>query len=238
MCVEAHEKRYDIIMQTDNELEEDTDEDIEEADETLVSIIQGKEEIVSLEEDEDFSIAVLTPEERESRRTQNRPEDWLKPAIVDGKFTLKKGDFLVMERKLLTQESRPWLDTKCYEIISEPTEAGDMRLLECIRRCNALLNWKKAIEYGYDMRCPPKGKNPETLFQSHGKRRRRRRFVKPVEHTENSSTAQLVSSDIQNTQKRGRGRPKGSKNRSQEEITASKTEYRQHLREKRERRKK
>jgi hypothetical protein len=226
-------------MQTEDELE-DLDEEIEEeTDETLVSIIQGKEEIIPIEEDDDFSVALLTPEERESRRTQNRPDiTWLKSAIVDGKFTLHKNDFLVMERRLITQESRPWLDTKCYQIISEPTEDGDMRLLECIRQCNALLNWKKAIEYGYDMRVPPKGRNPETLFQSLGKRRRRKRFLKPQEPVENSSTTQLVSSDSCDQKKRGRGRPKGSKNRPSEEVAKAKAEYRQHLREKRERRRK
>jgi hypothetical protein len=227
-------------MQIEDEIEDEIEDTPDEADVSLVSIIhQNDNEIVLIEEDEDFSIALLTPEERESRRTQNRPDiSWLSPAIVDDKFILKKGDFLVMERKLLTQESRPWLDTKCYEIISHPTEDGNMRLLECIRRCNALLNWKTAIEYGYDLRCPPKGRNPETLFLSHGKRRRKKRFVQPKEPTENSSTTQVVSSNPQNTQKRGRGRPKGSKNRPSEEVAKAKAEYRQHLREKRERRRK
>lgn len=163
-------------------------------------------------DDEDTDDAFTPDEVLEARRYATKPNiSWLKPAVETtpegAKFLPVKGGYLVMERVNCLLEDKPWLDTKVYRLLTDPLPDGNVRLLDCSEQHNALLNWKTAVQYGFDLRIPPPGRNPELLFESGGKRRRKKKFVEAAVKADEDKAAQL------DQPKRKRGRPKGSKNK-------------------------
>lgn len=185
--------------------------------------------------DQSWATAMLPEGELWARREAQRPDiSWMDDAIDWGeegelpKFLPKKGDYVVIERFLTTFPGKPWLDTRVYRITEDPDPVtGTLRLSDPVRQQQAMSNWKRGIIEGFTFKRPPKGRNPETVFESTGAVRRRRRVVaepapKPVAPTTG--------------EKRGRGRPKGSKNRDKETIAAEKAARREERAAKRARR--
>lgn len=159
------------------------------------------------QEDEDDPSDAFTPDEvLEAKRWETKPNiSWLQPAVLDGKFLPVKGGYLIMERNNLLLNTPTWLDTKVYRLLTDPDLDGNARLFDCSNQNNALFNWKSAVGLGFELKLPPPGRNPELLFESTGKRRRKRKFVETQVAKEDNELAQQP--------KRKRGRPKGSKNK-------------------------
>lgn len=203
----------DEIEQFEYDEDEDNEDELEEISSPVVINEHPQEQIPTIDVDEDMSIALLTPEERESRRTANRPDvSWLRDAIVDNKFIPKKNDYLVVERRLILNDDNAWLDTKTYRLLKDPTIDGNVHMFDCIKKQHAQLNWIEGLKYGFVFKLPPPGRNPETLFESDGRRKRKRKFVNAV-----AKPQPIPTFDEQgNVVKRKRGRPKGSKNKPKE----------------------
>lgn len=176
--------------------------------------------------------ALLSDEELRSRHEARKPDitSW-RPAIIDGEFQVRNGDYVVIERRCTALKGRPWLDTRVYQVTQVPDGNGNLELWDPIRKQCARSNWKTGMNNGFDFRLPPKGRNPETCLEGDGRRRTRRKIqgdkvVKPV-----------VTNEQGEPVKRGRGRPKGSKNRDREIILAEKKARQDERRAKKERRK-
>lgn len=187
----------------------------------------------SLDED---SEALLTPEERISRRSALMPDiSWLKNAVKDDMFIPVKGDYFIAEMYSVLDDRHPWLDTRVYMLTKDPADNGDLKLYDPARGQCAAMNWKTALKAGYVLKLTPPGRNPETLFESSSGRRKK--FEKPayvIKHEQKLLEEEnVISSDAQPPappeQRRGRGRPPGAKNRPKDVIRAEKEARRQEL---------
>jgi hypothetical protein len=116
-------------------------------------------------------------------------------------------DRIVIERHASMLDGRPWLDTQTYVVQSIDDETGDLRLWNPDLSQFALGNFRTGPARGDDYRLAD-GSGPVV-----GKRKRGRPRKRPVH---------LVAQ--QGEKKRGRGRPKGSKNRPKDVIKAEKAE--------------
>jgi hypothetical protein len=147
--------------------------------------------------------------------------DDLPDAIVDGVFTLKEGGQLVIE-KWLTIGSKPrWLGTSLYTIRHiDPFGSGVLILHDDELRQAAQANYITGPAIGWRFKVG----SPTLNLHKRGKPEEIARLEKvaaqALEPIKESETSVPTS-----TEKTGRrGRPKGSKNRSREEIKAAKQE--------------
>jgi hypothetical protein len=177
-------------------------------------------------EDDD---ALLSDDALRQRYEALKPNiKWMEPAIVNGLFLPTKGDYVVIEMTAVVVRGRHWLHTRVFQLVDAPLSNGNLNLWDPIRKQYARSNWLDGLRHGFDFRRPPKGCNPETCIESYS----RRKVAQPEEEVEpvNPRTAALNSLQtpaplqkqvvVQQTgdgQKRGRGRPKGVKNRSNQE---------------------
>lgn len=124
----------------------------------------------------------------------------------DGNVTFlpQVGGKVVIERCV---ESGSWLDTNLYTITEVDRETGDLRLIRDEMGHRAMSNYMEGIVRGYVFKLPPK-KGPIT-----GRKVR----VKKVK-----SEKETITIPDPNAPKRGRGRPKGSKNRPKDVVAADK----------------
>ncbi len=118
------------------------------------------------------------------------------------KFLPVVGGKVVIERCV---EDGQWLDTNLYTVTDIDTESGALRLIRDEFGHNAMSNYMEGILRGYVFKLPPK-KGPIV------KRKVRAGKMKPT----------LTVPSDPNAPKKGRGRPKGSKNRPKEVIQAEK----------------
>jgi hypothetical protein len=209
-------------------------EDIEIVDATIpVESNESSSEIIE-DEDTSWAIASMSNEELVARRQAQRPDiSWMEDAIdwdtADElpTFLPKKGDYVIIERYITCLPGKPWLDTRVYLMKEDAYPDGSLRLSDPVRQQQCMNNWKRGIIEGFSFKRPPKGRNPETVFESTGQVRRKRKVV-----------AELAQKPAAPTtgEKRGRGRPKGSKNRDKATITAEKTARREERAAKRARR--
>jgi hypothetical protein len=164
--------------------------------------------IKSIEELEN-ELAFIPPEILRQQHESDKPDiSWLHPAIdKDGNFIPSRGTYVVIERSNLLVEGNPWLDTKVYRLVTEPSPDGFIRLYDCIEQHCAMINWKSGLERGYVFKLPPLGKNPETLFQSSGKRRKHKKFVQQAIKLDEEKDTKNPQENIISP-KRGRGRPR------------------------------
>ena len=131
----------------------------------------------------------------------------LPDAVVGGVAQFKEGDKLVIERYSSFLAGKPYLDTKTYRVVRHDEFTGRLHLFDEQLDQNAIMNWKEGLRYG-------------TVFKlATGKvdistKRKRGRPKKEVVDAPPPSTP--------TGEKRGRGRPKGAKNRSKEVIAAEK----------------
>lgn len=121
----------------------------------------------------------------------------------DGNVTFlpKEGGKVVIERCV---ESGVWLDTNLYTVKAIDTETGALRLIRDEFGHQAMSNYIEGTLRGYIFKLPPK-KGP---------------IVKRKIRV--GSTPTLTIPTDPNAPKRGRGRPKGTKNRDKETIRAEK----------------
>lgn len=164
--------------------------------------------------------SALTPEAREMAAalepaTPSTPAidiSRLPDAIVEGALRPAVGDRIVIERRAAFLPGRPYLDTKTYRIHRlDPN--GNMSLWDESLNQWAMDNWKTGPMKGNVYKVPSVGVAVTT------KRKRGRPRKNPVD-----APKPVVVGPDGAPVKRGRGRPKGSKNRAKDVIRAEKAE--------------
>lgn len=151
----------------------------------------------------------------ESREARKPNIDHLEDALTtldDGTLVplFGVGDKIVIERRATILPGSPWLDTATYTVTDIDDVSGDLKLVSDGYGHSAMSNFVKGTAAGYRFKIPS--------GSSIGKKRRgvkgrgRRKVAAPAP----------VSSPTPDTtlEKRGRGRPKGSKNRPKDVIDA------------------
>lgn len=182
-------------------------------------IYEGEDDSVAeapaVEETSDFTSAYLAKAEAKERaRLASRPNlDALPDAVVKddmGRMILltRPGERLIVERFATVLPGRPWLDTKAYTVTSIDEVSGVVHLWDDSLQRQAMTNYIDAIRHGYRLKLTARGMN----ISSQRKRGRPKKMqtVAPVQQ----ATAP--------EEKRGRGRPKGSKNRDADVRMAEK----------------
>lgn len=139
----------------------------------------------------------------------NKPDiSRLPDAFLNGRPSFTEGDKIVIERHVSFLANRPYLDTKTYKVRSINTDTGNLWLWDEQLQQSASDNYKAGLASGCRIYKVAMGYNVSTK-----KKRGRPRKEKPID-----AAPPVVAPE----QKRGRGRPKGSKNRSRDEIKADK----------------
>jgi hypothetical protein len=155
---------------------------------------------------------------KEAARIANRPViDDLPDAVTRdamGRLVLlaRPGDKLVVERFATVLPGKPWLDTKTYTVHSIDEATGRVHLWDDELQRVALTDYIGGTKVGYRFKLPIKGR-PVVASK---KKRGRPRKIQPITTPADTSTTATETS-------KRRGRPKGSKNRSKEEIRTEKT---------------
>lgn len=162
----------------------------------------------------------LTPEQAKARRLAKRPGiDHLEDGVLfvpdtgEAVPVFAEGDRIVAERHASLLLGRPWLDTRIYLVKSIDDERGFVRCIDEELGHNAYIGFKDP--YTRIKLCPAKG-NP---------------FTQPK--AKNAGRSAPV---VNGQGRKGRGRPKGSKNRPREVIEAERKAKRAQPRKRRGRR--
>jgi hypothetical protein len=162
-------------------------------------------------EENDPNLFVDLVNEASGSTKRSKPDiSYLEDAVEvndDGtvKFIPFVGGKVVIERCV---EDGQWLDTNLYTVTAIDEETGALRLIRDEFGHNAMSNYMEGILRGYVFKLPPK-KGPIV--------KRKVRVGKKMKPT-------LTVPSDPNTPKKGRGRPKGSKNRPREVIQAEKAQ--------------
>lgn len=180
----------------------------------------------------------LSPEQADERRLARRPNiEHLQDGVArltDGRVIalFDVGDRIVVDRMLLW-DPKKWLDTRVYEVREIDDDTGLIRAWDVVAEHNSFLSFthptstvKLAPARGNPFRAPPGWQRAQNIH--------------PVEDKETIQTdAPIIPvSTVEQPVKRGRGRPKGSKNRPKDEIQADKARLLAERRAKREAREK
>ena len=127
-------------------------------------------------------------------------------AIEGGIPQFGPGDKIVIERYSSFLRGRPYLDTKTYTVLEVDAFTGKIKLYDDQLQQNAIDNWKTGARFGNVYKLA----NGNVVST---KKKRGRPRKAPI-----GEEQPLVPPG----EKRGRGRPKGVKNRPKEEIEAEK----------------
>lgn len=147
------------------------------------------------------------------RMSRPKPDiSHLPDAIVGGIPQFEAGDQIVVERYAGFLTGKPYLDTRTYRVLSLDSFGGKMKLLDESTDQNAMMNWKEGILHGNIFKLHS-GRLP---VASKGKRGRPRKNPLPPPPVDGTPLPK----------KKGRGRPKGVKNRPAEVIRAEKAAMR------------
>lgn len=130
----------------------------------------------------------------------------LPDAIAGGIPQFGPGDKIVIERYSAFLRGKPYLDTKTFTVVDIDAFTGKMKLYDDVLQQNAIDNWKVGTVHGNVYKLAM-GNSVST------KKKRGRPRKSPI-----GEEKPLVPPG----EKRGRGRPKGVKNRPKEEIAAAK----------------
>lgn len=172
------------------------------------------------EETESPGAFVAALSAKEAHRLATRPviDDLVDAVVKDelGRLVLlaKPGEKLIVERYATILPGNPWLDTKTYTVQSIDEATGRIHLWDDELQRTALTDYIGGTKAGYRFKLPVKGRK----ISSKRKRGRPRKVVavQPV-----ASVPVAVNPDGTPV-KRGRGRPKGVKNRDAAVIAADK----------------
>jgi len=161
---------------------------------------------------------------KEAHRLATRPNiDDLVDAVVRddlGRLLLlaKPGEKLIVERFATILPGRPWLDTKTYTVQSIDEATGRIHLWDDELQRMALTDYIGGIKVGYRFKLPVKGR---PVVSNKRKRGRPKKIVVAPAVAPAATVQPAVGPDGAPV-KRGRGRPKGAKNRDAATITAEK----------------
>jgi hypothetical protein len=168
------------------------------------------------DEDLELQAALTDPMAAQAARDARKPDiTWLEDAVVEAEGMkvplFNVGDRIVIERYCRMLQGSPWLDTQTYEVQSIDDETGDLRLWNPDLKQFAMSNFIKGPARGDVFKlAPAKG--------SIGKKKRGRPRKHPLG---------APKPEVKPGEKRGRGRPKGSKNRPKDVIKAEKARLQQ-----------
>ena len=165
---------------------------------------------------------VQTLSAKEAHRLATRPniDDFADAVVRDelGRYVLlvRPGEKLIVERFATILPNNPWLDTKTYTVQSVDEATGRVHLWDDELQRTALTDYIAGTKAGYRFKLPIKGRK----VSSKRKRGRPRKVVAaaPVAQPTTAPTTNPDGTPV----KRGRGRPKGAKNRDREIIVAEK----------------
>ena len=162
--------------------------------------------------EDEISVSLLSPAEAQAKREARRPDVSSFPDALDaeGKPLFRAGDRVVVERRSVILSGSPWIDTKVYRVLGVDQDSGNVRFYDEQINQFASSNYRTASARGSVFKLLPTGARTDNL----GKRKRGRPRKEPVAGAE----VKPVSTEP----KRGRGRPKGVKNRPKEVIAAEK----------------
>ena len=158
---------------------------------------------------------------KEAARLATRPHiDDLVDAVVRDHLDrlvllARPGEKLIVERFATILPGSPWLDTKTYTVQSVDEATGRVHLWDDELQRTALTDYIGGLKAGYRFKLPAKGR---PVVASKRKRGRPRKAAP----TPTAAQPPVPSADAQPSEKRGRGRPKGVKNRPKAEIAAEK----------------
>lgn len=133
----------------------------------------------------------------------------LPDAIVGGVAQFNEGEKIVIERYSSFLKGKPYLDTKTYRVVRHDEFTGRMHLFDEQLDQNAIMNWKEGIRFGTVFKLAT-GKVDVSTKKKRGRPKKLVDGLPPEPKPEG--------------EKRGRGRPKGAKNRDKETIAAEKAE--------------
>ena len=136
------------------------------------------------------------------RKTVSKPDISGLPNAIgpDGFPVFVKGDRIVIERYTSFLQGNPYLDTRTYRVEAVDLDSGRVALWDEELSQYATDNWRHGVKIGQIYKL-----SLGRLVSSKGKRGRPRKEASP--------TPTVITSTNQ-PEKRGRGRPKGSKNQS------------------------
>jgi hypothetical protein len=171
-------------------------------------------------EEQQISVSNLSSGAGEARRLARRPDtDHLKPGTVstgEGEVLplFNAGDRIVVERCCSFLSGNPWLDTYIYKVVSIDDETGAVKCLDEDTEHHSTVSFKSKFQRVF--LCPKTG-NPftETAKKLAAKEEARAVAKKEGLPSRDETPAAPVG-------KKGRGRPKGTKNRPKEVIMAEK----------------
>ena len=141
-------------------------------------------------------------------KATNKPDiSRLPDAVVGGIAQFREGDKIVIERYSSFLAGRPYLDTKTYKVVRHDEFTGRLHLFDEMLEQNAIMNWKEGLRHGTVFKLAV-GKVDISTKKKRGRPRK-------------NPEAEVKVADP-NAPKRGRGRPKGAKNRPKEVIAEEK----------------
>lgn len=146
------------------------------------------------------------------RKETGRPDISGLPNAIggDGCPIFVKGDRIVIERRASFLQGNPYLDTRTYRVEAVDLVSGKVNLWDESLNQYATDNWRHGVKVGQVYKL--------SLGRLVTTKRRRGR---PRKETNNTATTVTVVT-AKPTERKGRGRPKGSKNRTKEVIRAEK----------------
>ena len=151
----------------------------------------------------------------------NKPDiSRLPDATEGGRPLFTAGDKIVVERYATVLAGAPYLDTKTYKVLGVNEANGAVRLFDEELNQFASTNYVEGLRSGYVFKFAM-GNKVAT------KKKRGRPRKNPIE---------AVQPDKPAGEKRGRGRPKGSKNRPKEVVAAERAEKKAKIVEKKKKR--
>ena len=156
---------------------------------------------------------LMASEARERARLASKPNiDHLPDAVEKdelGRMVLlaKPGEKIVIERYATILRNNPWLDTKSYTVVSIDEATGRVYLWDDELQRRAMTDYVQALKVGHRIKLP----TARTVITTKRKRGRPKK---------NKSVEQAAPAPA--GEKKRRGRPKGAKNRTKEEIAAEK----------------
>lgn len=129
------------------------------------------------------------------------------------------GDRIVIERYAHVLPLKPWLDTQTYLVDDIDDETGDLHLWNADLMQHAMGNFKVGPARGDVYKLFPKEKGSLVIGKrKRGRPKRDRSAETPT--AANSSSVPGIITALKPGEKRKRGRPPGSKNRSKADIQA------------------
>ena len=144
----------------------------------------------------------------------NRPDISRLPDAFDeeGMPRFRRADKIIIERYASFLKGTPYLDTRSYRVVSVDSVTGRLELYDDELQQQALDDWKHGMSIGQVYKLPAGRAVPTRKKRG---RPRKDAYAAPP-------PPPPVGPDGKPVKKR-RGRPKGSKNRSKDEIRAEKT---------------